>query len=86
MVGSMSVATIAVSSAKMAVVASGEVGRSAVYSRYSNGLRTLPRSTLAFAGKTRKCLRAGSLGGETVLVCTVFRYAILCRMIVRYRI
>jgi hypothetical protein len=34
-------AAIAVS-VKVAVVVSGEVGRSAVYSRYSNGPRTLP--------------------------------------------
>jgi hypothetical protein len=33
----------AVSSAKFAVVDSGEVGRSAVYSRYNNGPRTLRR-------------------------------------------
>jgi hypothetical protein len=47
MVGSFSVATIAVSSAKVpvavavAVTVSDEVGRSAVYSRYSNGPRTV---------------------------------------------
>jgi hypothetical protein len=35
------VATTAVSSAKAAVVDSGEVGRSAVYSRYNNGPVTL---------------------------------------------
>jgi hypothetical protein len=34
MVGSLSVATTAVSSAKVDVVDPGEVGRSAVYSRY----------------------------------------------------
>jgi hypothetical protein len=33
--------TIAVSSAKVAVVDFGEVGRSAVYCRYNNGPRTL---------------------------------------------
>jgi hypothetical protein len=38
--------TTAASSAKFAVVASGEVGRFAVYSRYSNGPRTLPWGTL----------------------------------------
>jgi hypothetical protein len=37
MAGSLSVTT-AVSSAKVAVVDSGEVGRSAVYRRYNNGL------------------------------------------------
>jgi hypothetical protein len=42
MAGSLSVATTSVSSAKVAVVDSGEVGRSAVYSRYNNGPRTLP--------------------------------------------
>jgi hypothetical protein len=33
--------TTAVSSANVAVADSGEVGRSAVYSRYNNGPRTL---------------------------------------------
>jgi arginyl-tRNA--protein-N-Asp/Glu arginylyltransferase len=36
MVGLLSVVNTAVSSAKVAVVDSGEVGRSAVYSRYNN--------------------------------------------------
>jgi hypothetical protein len=40
--GSLSVATTAVSSAKAAVKESGEVGRSALYSRYKKGPRTLP--------------------------------------------
>jgi hypothetical protein len=35
-------ASTAVSTAKVAVVDSGEVGRSAVFSRYNNGPRTLP--------------------------------------------
>jgi hypothetical protein len=48
--GSLSVATIAVSSAKVAVKESDEVGRSAVYSRYSNGSRTLPCGTPASTG------------------------------------
>jgi hypothetical protein len=39
------VASTAVSSAKVSVVDSGEVGRSAVYSRYNNGPRTLPWDT-----------------------------------------
>jgi hypothetical protein len=39
MAGSLSMATTAVSSANVAVVDSGEVGRSVVYSRYNNGLR-----------------------------------------------
>jgi hypothetical protein len=47
MAGSLSVATTAVSSAKVAVADSGEVGRSAVYSRYNNGPRTLPWGTPA---------------------------------------
>jgi hypothetical protein len=42
MAGSLSVATTAVSSAKVAVADSGEVGRSAVYSRYNSSPRTLP--------------------------------------------
>jgi hypothetical protein len=40
--GSLSMATTAVSSAKVAVVDSDEVGRSAVCSRYNNVPRTLP--------------------------------------------
>jgi hypothetical protein len=43
--GSLSVATTAVTSAKVAMVDSGEVGRSAVYNRYYNGPRTLPWGT-----------------------------------------
>jgi hypothetical protein len=39
--------TTAVSSAKFAVVDPSEVGRSAVYSRYNNGPKTLPCSTPA---------------------------------------
>jgi hypothetical protein len=42
MAGSLSMVTTAVSLAQVAVVDSGEVGRSAVYSRYNNGPRTLP--------------------------------------------
>jgi hypothetical protein len=40
-------ATTAVLLAKVAVVDSGEVGRSAVYSKYSNGPMTLPWGTPA---------------------------------------
>jgi hypothetical protein len=47
MAGSRSVAITAVSSAKFAVVDCDAVGRSAVYSRYNNGLRTLPWGTPA---------------------------------------
>jgi hypothetical protein len=47
MVGSLFVASTAVSSANVAVVDSGEVGRSAVYNRYNNGPRTLPYGTFA---------------------------------------
>jgi hypothetical protein len=63
--GSLSVASIAVSSAKFAVIDSGEVGRSAVYSRYNNGRRTLPwfkpalteeSSMYSFSTFTKKCL------------------------------
>jgi hypothetical protein len=43
MAGSLSVASTAVSSAKVAVVGSGEVGRSAVYSKYNSGPRTLSK-------------------------------------------
>jgi hypothetical protein len=64
MAGSLLVAGAAVSSAKIAVVDSGEVGRSAVYSRYNNGPRTLPWGTPALTDDssvysvsafTRKC-------------------------------
>jgi hypothetical protein len=44
------VTSIAVSLAKVAVVDSGEDGRSAVYRRYNNGPRTLPWGTPAFTG------------------------------------
>jgi hypothetical protein len=62
MTGSLFVATTAVSSAK--AVDSGEVVRSAVYSRYNNGPRTLPWGTPALTDSsvysvstlTRKCL------------------------------
>jgi hypothetical protein len=43
-------AMTAVSSTKEAVMESGEVGRSAVYSRYSKGPRTLPLGTPALTG------------------------------------
>jgi hypothetical protein len=65
MAGSLSMVTTAVSSAKVAVVDSGEVGRSAVYSRYNNGPRTLPwgtpvltddSSAYSVSTFTRKCL------------------------------
>jgi hypothetical protein len=52
MAGSESVAKTAVSSAKVAVVVSGEVGRSAVYRR---GPRTLPWGTPAFLGNSSVC-------------------------------
>jgi hypothetical protein len=57
--------TTAVLSAKVAVVDSGEVGRSAVYRRYNNSPRTLPWGTPALTDDssvypvstfTRKCL------------------------------
>jgi hypothetical protein len=48
--GSLSVATTALSSAKAAVMEPGEVGRSAVYSRYSKRPRTLPWGTTALTG------------------------------------
>jgi hypothetical protein len=57
--------TTAVSSAKVAVVDPGEVGRSAEYSRYNNSPRTLPWGTPALTDDssvysvstfTRKCL------------------------------
>jgi hypothetical protein len=65
MAGSLSVAKIAVSSAKVAVVVAEGVARSAVYMRYRNGPRTLPCGTPAWIGDrgcsaepnlTKKCL------------------------------
>jgi hypothetical protein len=62
---SLSVATTAVLSANVAVIDSGEAGKSAVYSKYINGSMTLPCGTPALTGKssvysvstfTRKCL------------------------------
>jgi hypothetical protein len=47
--GSLSVVSITVSSAKVAVVDSGEVGVSAVYNRYNNGPRKLPCGTPALS-------------------------------------
>jgi hypothetical protein len=47
------VASTALLSAQVAVVDSGVVGRSAVYSGYNNGPRTLPWGMPA---QTRKCL------------------------------
>jgi hypothetical protein len=47
MPGSLSVANTAVSSANVVIVNFGEVGRSAVYSRYNSGPRTLPSGTQA---------------------------------------
>jgi hypothetical protein len=44
------VARTAVSSANVAMVVAGEVGRSAVYMRYNNGPRTLPWGTPAWIG------------------------------------
>jgi hypothetical protein len=43
MTGSVSVASTALSSAKVAVVDSGEVGRSEVNTKYNNGPRARPR-------------------------------------------
>jgi hypothetical protein len=63
--GSLSVASTAVSLAKVAVVDSGELGRSTMYSRYNNGARTLPWGTPALTEDssvysiltfTRECL------------------------------
>jgi hypothetical protein len=45
--GSLSVATTAVSLAKVAAMEPGQIGRSAVYSRYSKGRTTLPWGTPA---------------------------------------
>jgi hypothetical protein len=63
MAGSLSVTSTAVSSAKMVVVESGEVGGSAVYIRYNNGPRTLPWSTPALL-MTVLCTRFQPLRGS----------------------
>jgi hypothetical protein len=64
-VRSLSMVTTAVLSTKVAVVDPGEVDRSAVYSRYNSGPKTLPWSTPALTDDsseysvstfTRKCL------------------------------
>jgi hypothetical protein len=47
-------ASTTVLSAKVAVVYSGEVGRSAVYSRYNNGPRALPLGAPALTGESSK--------------------------------
>jgi hypothetical protein len=46
------VASTAVLSTNIAVVDSGEVGRSTVYSRYNNDPRTLPWGRLTFGGES----------------------------------
>jgi hypothetical protein len=48
----------AVSSAKVAMVVVGEVGRSTVYMRYSNGPRTLPWGSPSLIGDRMWCLEA----------------------------
>jgi hypothetical protein len=63
MTGSLSVATTAVSSAKVAVVDSGEVGKSAVCSRYNNGPRTLPWGIPSLTGENF-CTRFQPLRGS----------------------
>jgi hypothetical protein len=52
------VARTAVSSANVAMVVVEEVGRSAVYMRYSNGPRTLPCGTPAWIGDKMWCVEA----------------------------
>jgi hypothetical protein len=65
MAGSLSMVTTAVLSAKVAMVDSGKVGRSTLYSRCNNGPRTLPwgspaltddSSVYSVSTFTRKCL------------------------------
>jgi hypothetical protein len=65
MAGSLFVSTTAVLSAKVAMVDSGDVGRSAVYSKYNIGPSTLPwgrpiltmeSSVFTVSTFTRKCL------------------------------
>jgi hypothetical protein len=52
MAGTLSVASTAVLSAKVAVVYSGEVGRSVMNSRYNNGRRALLWGVPALAGES----------------------------------
>jgi hypothetical protein len=56
--------TTAVSSAKVAVIDSGKVGRSAVYSRYNNGPRTLRCGT---SGLTVLCKRVSTFTRKRLL-------------------
>jgi hypothetical protein len=53
--GSLSAAMIEVSSANVAVIVPGDVGRSAVYSRYKSGPNTLPCGTPALMGVSGDC-------------------------------
>jgi hypothetical protein len=46
MAGSLAMTSTAILLAKVAVIDSGEVGRSAVYSRYNNCPRTLPEPSV----------------------------------------
>jgi hypothetical protein len=96
MAGSMSVTSTAVLLAKVAVVDSGKIGRSAAYSRYNNGPRTLPLGThtgessvYSVSTFTCDCYAYRSLGQEnnseeeTVLTCIGVQHAILCRTLER---
>jgi hypothetical protein len=51
MSGSLSVASTASLSAKVAMIDSGVVGRTAIYSRYNKGPRTLPWGMPALTGE-----------------------------------
>jgi hypothetical protein len=62
--GSLSVASTAVSSANVAVIDSVEVGRSAVYNRYNNGLRTLPLVHPRWMGRVLYSQIWGFYGGD----------------------
>jgi hypothetical protein len=55
MAGSFSVDITVLSLTKVAVVDSGEVGRSAVYAKYRSGPRTLPWGMPAFTGESSVC-------------------------------
>jgi hypothetical protein len=65
--GLLSVATTAVSSEGVAVVYSGEVGRSAACRNYNNGLMTLPFGTSVEWGEF--CVLAFNLYEEVSLLC-----------------
>jgi hypothetical protein len=72
--GSLSLITTTVSPAMVAVVDFGEVGSSAMYSRYNNDATTLPWGTLAL-----------NVGRSVYSVSTCTRKCLLCKYDFRIR-